>query len=104
MHFQPLPILSGGTIWGLMATIDTAEAYVPLTELRRALMTSGVCCALGLIATVLTARRITRCDYRLTSAVDGLASSEVFQHVESNRDDEFRSTGDVVQFDGEAAV
>ena len=90
MHFQPLPFQSGGTSWGLMATIDTDEAYVPLTELRRALMTSGVALlVLGLIATVLTARRITRPISELTSAVDGLASGELFQHVESNRDDEF---------------
>ena len=90
MHYQPLPFQSGGTRWGLMATIDTAEAYVPLVDLRRALLTSGVALlALGLIASVLTARRITRPISELTAAVDGLASGEVFQHVEASRDDEF---------------
>jgi two-component system sensor histidine kinase/response regulator len=90
MHFQPMPFQSGGTSWGLMATIDTDEAYVPLAELRRVLMTSGLALlALGLIASVVTARRITRPISELTAAVDGLASGEVFQHVESSRDDEF---------------
>jgi|GEM_PF-1214158 len=90
MHYQPLPLQSGSTRWGLVATIDVEEAYVPLAELRQALVTSGAgLLALGLMATVITARRITRPVAELTSAVDALASGEVFQHVDARRDDEF---------------
>jgi two-component system sensor histidine kinase/response regulator len=89
MHYQPLRLETGSSRWGLMATIDAEEAYVPLAELRQALVTSGAgLLAFGLIVTILTARRMTRPISQLTAAVDSLAHGAVFEHVDTGRTDE----------------
>ncbi|MBI1312628.1 response regulator [bacterium] len=89
MHYQPLPFQSGGNPWGLVVTIDADEAYAPLAHFRQMLLTSGIgLLALGLFATMLTARRVTRPISQLTAAVDALADGAPVPRVEASRNDE----------------
>ncbi|APW58986.1 HAMP domain-containing histidine kinase [Paludisphaera borealis] len=79
------PVGYGG--WGMVAKIDVAEAYAPVTRLRWLLMAiGGSILTFGLAASYVLARQHTRPIRRLAEAAEAVASGDLNApiHVSSN--------------------
>lgn len=80
--------------WGLLAKIDVAEAYAPLTELwTKFLLLAGGFLLAGLGASAWLARRFTRPLQRLTEAAERFAAGDLQARVEVGSSDELGTLG-----------
>jgi two-component system, NtrC family, sensor kinase len=83
------PVGSVYKSWGLVAKIDSAEAYRPIGELRWPLLVSGgVALALGLLASNALARRVARPIRRLARTSAAVAAGDYTARIEVTSSDE----------------
>ncbi len=81
------PVGYGG--WGMEAKIDVAEAYAPVTRLRRLLVAiGGSILAIGLAASYLLARQHTRPIRRLAEAAESVTAGDLSVPIEAASNDE----------------
>jgi signal transduction histidine kinase/DNA-binding response OmpR family regulator len=95
LYFQPVGYQQRGfRRWGLVAKIDEAEAYAPLSELRQRLFGLHlILLAFGVLVTVWLARRATRPIQNLTVAAEALSRGDWSSRVQLKRDDEIGLLG-----------
>jgi signal transduction histidine kinase/FixJ family two-component response regulator/HPt (histidine-containing phosphotransfer) domain-containing protein len=75
--------------WGLVAMLDRDEAYAPLTQLRQALLNTGlVLVGGGLVIAFMISRRVTRPVRRLTSMARKVAQGDLDTRVAVESKDE----------------
>ncbi len=75
--------------WGLIAKIDSAEAYEPVGRLRSVLLAlGGVALLLGLVASNVIARQVARPIRRLARTAAAVASGDYSARTEVPSDDE----------------
>lgn len=93
--YQPIDYQPGSDRpWGLVATMNLAEAYAPVRQLRRTLITLQIgLVLLGVLASFLLARRITRPVLKLAGAARTIAHGDLEARVPVTSRDEIGLLG-----------
>src|SRR5262249_16144167 len=96
LDYREQPVLASYTplaipdlIWGIVAKLDTAEAFAPAIGLRRALLATGAgVAALVIAGAVLLARSLTTPIRRLIGGMGTLGRGDLAYRIEETRGDE----------------
>jgi two-component system sensor histidine kinase/response regulator len=89
--YQPVDYQPGNDgRWGLVATIDAGEAYAPVADVTRVLLVLGaVIVVLGMTASYLLARRLTRPILQLAKTARAFAAGDRCARIDATWKNEF---------------